>query len=169
MKKVYITAIAGTGKSTLANVLKERGFNTIDVDHVQDMCSWVNKKTGKKAFVPHPDNKFIDEHDYQCDMSVLEELMNQFNDHVFVFGSVGDNSAFTPLFDTLILLQCEPKTLIHRLQSRDTNEFGKVKEVQGRMLEWKKKFDALTLKAGAVPISTEMDIEAVADEVAKII
>lgn len=169
MKKIYVTGIAGTGKSTLANVLKERGFNTIDVDHVQDMCSWVSKETGEKAFVPDPDNKFIDEHDYKCDMSVLEKLMGQFEDHVFVFGSVGDNSDFIPLFDTLILLQCEPETLIYRLQNRDTNVFGKVEEVQSRMLEWKKKFDKLTLKAGAVSISTETDIEAVADEVIRLV
>lgn len=169
MKKIFITGIAGTGKSTLSNVLKERGFNTIDVDHVQDLCSWISKETGEKVFVPNPDNKFIDEHDYKCDMSVLEKLISEFEDSVFVFGSVGDNSDFIPLFDTLVLLQCEPATLVHRLQIRDTNVFGKEEEVQSRMLEWKKKFDEIMLNAGAVSISSEKDIETVADEVIKLI
>lgn len=169
MKRIFITGIAGTGKSTMASILKERGFNTLDIDHVQDLCSWVNNDTGEKVTVSNPDNKFIDEHDYKCDMPKLEKLLNEFRDHVFVFGSVGDNSDFIPLFDTLVLLQCEPKTLIHRLRNRDTNVFGKEEEVQSRMLEWKKKFDEIMLKAGAVPISTEAGTETAADEITKFI
>jgi broad-specificity NMP kinase len=169
MKKIYITSIAGTGKSTLAKVLKERGFDSIDVDHVQGLCSWFNNETGKKVFNDSPNNKFIDEHDYRCDISMLENLMQKSSEHVFVFGSVGDNSDFIPLFDTLVLLQCEPKTLIQRLKNRDTNPFGKETEVQNRMLEWKKVFDKLMLQAGAISISTEQDIETVADEVLKLI
>lgn len=169
MKKVFVTGIAGTGKSTLANHLTERGFNTIDIDHVQDLCAWVNKETGEKGYVSSPDNQFIDEHDWRCDMNMLQKLMDEYEDRVFVFGSVGDNGEFIPLFDTVVLLQCEPETMIHRLQTRDTNVFGKEKEVQERMLEWRKRFDALMLEAGAIPISTEADVEHIADEVAALV
>ncbi len=169
MKKIFVTGIAGAGKSTLAKVLKERGFNTIDVDHIPNLCAWTNNKTGEKAFATNPDNAFIDEHEYKCDMSALKSLMAEFQDDVFVFGSVGDNSDFIPLFDTLVLLQCKPETVRHRLQSRETNAFGKEGEVQSRMLEWKKIFDDLMLKAGAVPISTETEIEVVADKVTELI
>jgi len=165
MKKVFITGMSGTGKSTLANLLKERGYNTIDVDHVQGMCGWRNKITGEKAFVPEPDNKFISEHDYKCDMTILESIMQKHTGHVFVFGSVGDNSEFIPLFDSLILLQCNPDTLIYRPQNRDNNIFGKVEEVQTSILEWKKRFDALMIEAGAVIVNTERELTLVADEV----
>lgn len=153
----------------MSNLLTERGFNTIDVDHVQDLCAWVKKETSKKAFIPHPDNKFIDEHEYKCNMSILKNLMSEFNDHVLVFGSVGDNNDFIPLFDVLVLLQCKPETIMHRLQTRDTNVFGKVKEVQNRILEWRNKFDEIMLKAGAIPISTEEDIDAVAAKVTRLL
>ena len=169
MKKVFVTGIAGTGKTALENVLKERGFNTMDVEQVPDLCSWVSNETGEKVLIPNPDNKFIDEHEYKCDISKLEKLLGEYDDHIFVFGSAGDNSDFIPLFDIVVLLQCEPQTLIHRLQSRDTSVFAKEEEVQNRMLGWKKQFDEIMLKTGAVPISTEADIETVADEVTKLL
>ncbi len=165
MKKIYVTGIAGTGKSTIAHELRKRGVDVIDVDNVPNLCAWKHIETGKKVHRANPDNDFIDTHDYICDTEMLEELMNQSNDLVVVFGCVGDNSALLPLFNTTFLLQCSPTTLVERLKTRSTNDFGKDPEVQERMLAWRIIFDDLMCKAGATPIDTDAPLEIVLEEI----
>jgi dephospho-CoA kinase len=168
--KIFVTGISGTGKTTIANKLKDKDFNIIDIDYVPNLCAWVNLKTGEKSMLRNtesPNNKFIDEHDYICDTKQLQEMMKD-KETVFVFGSVGDNSSLLHLFDKTILLQCKPETLVERLKNRDTNDMGKKEEVQQRMLEWKKVFDALMIESGAIVVDTEKPVEKVVDEIIKI-
>ena len=164
MKKIFVTGIAGTGKSTIANELRNKGMQVIDLDHVPGLCSWVNLKTNEKIDISNasnPNNDFIDQHDYKCDIGVLKGMLNQLDDTVVVFGSVGDNSELLPLFDKTFLLQCSPKVLIERLKTRNTNNFGKDQAVQQRMLDWSKIFDKLMLTAGAISINTDVPLKTV--------
>lgn len=170
--KIFVTGISGTGKTAIAKKLEEKGFKTIDIDYVPNLCSWINKETKEKAELSNtdsPDNEFIDKNDYICDVNKLAEMMKEFNEAVLVFGSVGDNGDLLHLFDKTILLQCKSETLVERLRNRDTNDFGKKKEVQERMLEWKIIFDDLMIKAGAVCISTDKSIEKTVDEIIRVI
>lgn len=172
MKKVFITGVSGTGKTTLAEELKNRGIRVIDVDHIPGLCSWVNNETGDEvaiANIANIDNKFIDEHDYVCNIEKLESMMNESSNLVMVFGSVGDNSKLLPLFDKVFLLRCAPKVITERLKTRTTNNFGKDTAVQERMLDWRTVFDKLMLDAGAVPIDTEQPLEKVAEQVVEAI
>ncbi len=42
MKKIYITGISGTGKSTIIEKLIKKGINAIDLD--SNFCCWKDKK-----------------------------------------------------------------------------------------------------------------------------
>ena len=170
MKKFFITGISGTGKTTIAKKLEDKGFKTIDIDYFSNLCSWVNKETGERAELSNtesPDNEFIDKNDYKCDTNKLVKMMEGSDEIVLVFGSVGDNSDLLHLFDKVILLQCKPETLVGRLKNRHTNDFGKKKEVQERILDWKVVFDDLMIKAGAIPIDTEESPEHVVENIIK--
>ncbi len=165
--KVFVGGMSGTGKSTVAGELKRRGLNTIDIDHVSGLCSWVDKDTREKvesSNIESVDDGFMEQHDYECDIKMLSEMVNQTDDLVFVFGNVGDNSSLLPLFDRVFLLQCLPETLLERLKTRDTNSFGKDETVHQRVLDWSKRFDVLMLDAGAVPISTEDSLDMVVEK-----
>lgn len=169
--KIFVTGISGTGKSITALELEKRGFKIIDIDHVPNLCAWVSNETGQKADISNidsPDNKFMDKNDYVCDIARLRELISD-DETVFVFGSVGDNGDLLHLFDKTILLQCRPETIVERLTNRDTNNFGKDKEVQERILEWRLVFDDLMIKNGAIPIDSERPVTEVADEIIDII
>ncbi len=161
MKKIFITGIAGTGKTTVARELRKRGFSVIDVDHVPNLCSWTHLETGERVHKENPDNHFIDTHDYRCDTEMLKRLMNESGNVVFVCGCVGDNSELLPLFDKTFLLQCSSETLVERLTTRSTNDFGKDPAVQERMLAWRKVFDDLMCTAGAIPIDTKRELNEV--------
>ena len=49
MKKIYITGISGTGKSTIAKELEKQGVYTISIDEVNGLCCWRHKKTGEQV------------------------------------------------------------------------------------------------------------------------
>lgn len=163
--KIFITGIAGAGKSTVANVLRERGHNVIDVDQVPGLCAWVHSETGVSIVNETPDNDFIDTHEFTCNMSELQAMMAPMHGPIFVFGCVGDNSDFIPLFDHVLLFQCEPEVLVERLRTRDTNPFGKDPAVQERVLAWRKIFDVLMLEAGAQPINSQAPVEELVETV----
>ena len=167
-KKFFVAGVSGAGKSTVAKTLDSMGVSVIDVDEVPGLCAWVNLRTGERADSGNTDSvddKFMDEHDYKCDMEKVQEMLGQSDDNIFVFGNVGDNSDFLPLFDTVLLLQCSPETQIERLKTRDTNSFGKDPSVHTRVLKWKKVLDELMIKAGAKVINTDQSPEKVIEEV----
>jgi adenylylsulfate kinase-like enzyme len=47
MRKVYITGVSGTGKTTTAKELQKRGFYVISIDEVDNLCSWIDQETGE--------------------------------------------------------------------------------------------------------------------------
>ena len=49
MQKIYITGISGTGKTAIAKELQQRGFYTISIDEVPNLCIWINKETKEKV------------------------------------------------------------------------------------------------------------------------
>jgi len=166
--KVFVAGGSGVGKSTVAGELNNRGFNTIDVDHVPGLCSWVNKETREKvnsSNIDSIDDDFMEQHNYECDIEMLKSMLGESDDLIFVFGNVGDNSLLLPFFEKVFLLQCLPETRLERLKTRATNSFGKNKTVHQRILDWTKILDKLMLDAGAIPISTEGAIEEVVDKI----
>lgn len=170
--KIFVTGISGVGKSTVAERLQASGFSVVDVDHVPGLCGWVNLKTGEKLAeynTANIDADFMNQHDYQCDMEVLQDMLNRAKEPVFVFGCVGDNSDFLPLFGKVILLQCSPETLTHRLVTRNTNSFGKDQTALAQILDWRIKFDQLMLEAGAIAVDAEQPIEKVVEDVMRFI
>ena len=48
MKKVYITGVSGTGKSTITEELARRGIFAVSTDAIEGLCCWRNKKTREK-------------------------------------------------------------------------------------------------------------------------
>ena len=170
--KIFVTGISGTGKTTLAEYFASNGYNVIDLDHVPNLCSWIDYKTGEKTNMSNTenvDNEFIDTHDYVCDVRMLEEMLNQHKENVIVFGVVGDNSSLTHLFDKIILLQCSPENMIQRIENRKTNYFGKNKEVKDRMLSWQPIFESLMIGTGATVVNTDCPIDEVIEKVKSVL
>lgn len=161
---VFVTGMAGTGKSSIAAKFKARGISVLDMDHVPNLCSWVNLESNEKVFELNPDEDFMEKHDYICDIDELKRLIGRTSELSVVFGAVGDNIQFIPLFDKTFLLQFSSETMLERLQNRDTNDFGKDKTIHKGLLEWKKTFDDLMLKQGTISINAEQSLDKVVNE-----
>lgn len=167
MKKIYITGVSGTGKTTVANELEKRGFYTISIDEVENLCSWVEIATGEKHGGKYTELtvEFVDAHDWICDIDYLKKLLNNSDDVVFVSGMAGNQNDFLHLFDEIILLQCSPATFCTRIDSRTDNDFGKDPKIKQQILGRYESYAENMLKRGAIPINTEKPIDEVIDDI----
>ena len=167
MSKIYITGVSGTGKSTLAAELINRGVAAFDMDAVDDLCDWRHKKTREPGTYEYGIGaEWLDEHEYVCDQKKLEQLINAPKGNVAVLGVVSNQDELLPLFDKVFLLCCKEETFLHRLDTRDgDNQFAKDKSEQEHILSWYKGFEKKMLEQGAIPISTEDPIDKVADKI----
>lgn len=168
MHEYYITGVAGTGKSTIAEELKQRGLTVYDIDNVPELCEWRHRETDEVAeYNTGVGSEWIDAHNYICDEDKLRQLVasNQSTD-VVVVGIASNQDHFVSNFDKLFLLTCTEKTLLERLNTRDDgNGFAKDPSEQEHILGWYKGFQDRMISKGAIPISTEEPVEIVANKI----
>lgn len=165
MNKIYITGVSGTGKTTIAKLLNDRGVKSFSIDEVPNLCQWINKATGNVVdYEAKLDREFIDTHDWVCDAKLLKELIGQ-EGVVVVLGLAENQNDFISIFDKVILLQCKPETFIKRILERKDNVFGQDKTAQEYLLNTYQKFENDMLKNGAMPINVEEPIETVIEKI----
>ncbi len=169
MKKIYITGVSGTGKTTIAKELEKRGFYTISIDEVENLCFWVHQATGEKHGGKNTELtlEFVDAHDWICDIEYLNKLLNKNVDVIFVLGMAGNQDEFLNMFDKILLLQCSPETFCKRIENRTDNDFGKDKKIQQQILDRYEAYAEKMLSKGAISIDTEKPIDEVVNEVIK--
>ena len=168
MKRFYMTGISGTGKSSIALKLKEKGIPSIDIDEIKGLCHWVNKKT-KKVSYWHSGigSEFLETHKYVCEKNKLISLMNKSGDIVVVVGLADNQSDFFNLFDKIFFFYCDKKTFLERINKRINNDFGKHHSEQKMLLDWYMEFKRKMIKRGAVPINTSAPLNVVFNKVIK--
>ena len=108
--------------------------------------------------------EWVEAHEWRCDAEKLRELFDR-EDTIVVLGITSNQEEYLHLFEKIFLLQCTEKTFLHRLDTRTNQIFGKQKSEQESILSWYKQFEERMIKTGAIPISTEQPISAVADVV----
>ena len=163
--KIFLTGVPGTGKTTIVEQLSKEGSHAKDIDA---FSSWIKKRGGKAVINEGKPNKgFTDEHDWICDIQKLKEFMNQTEDTAIIAGAPTNLKEVLGLFDEVIVLQCSPEILIHRLNTRpdEFNDFGKDKETQDFILNTYKNFEKEMLEHGAVPVNADQPFKRVLKEV----
>lgn len=166
MKKFYITGVSGTGKSSVALKLKEKGISVIDIDEVKGLCHWVHESTKEiHDWYSGIGSDFLDLHDYICDQEKLIKLINECKDIVVVFGLAGNQSEFLNLFDKVFLFHCDEKIFLERIRTRTNHDFGKHESEKKMILGWYRDLEKEMLEEGAIPINTDRPLVDVVDEV----
>ena len=168
--KILLTGVAGTGKSSITRELNKRGIAAIDLHGVKGLLYWRDKKTKERVpYSPGRPPEWFQSVERLCDIDMLKQMLAEHED-IFMAGTAGGNEdEYYPLFDKVILLQCDPQTLIHRMETRtNTSGFGKTKSEQDGTIEWQKSFDPHALSRGAIPVNTFGDIDSVVDKILEI-
>jgi adenylate kinase family enzyme len=108
VRKVLITGMSGTGKSTALVELAQRGFRVVDTDSLE----W-------SEWVPHGDEWLWRE-------DRMAALLAEDGDcTLFVSGCMSNQGKFYDRFDAVVLLSAPAEVILERVDRRTTNDYGK--------------------------------------------
>jgi len=163
-KSVLITAVSGTGKTTVCKALNELGCDAVDIESVAGLYELVNEKTGE--VVPGNLEQISEGIDWNCNKSRLKKLVeSQKSDVTFYCGGMSNTFDVWDAFDLVIMLTISDEATVRRLSTRQSGEFGSSKVNRDWVLSWKHSFEKRLLNDGAIPVNAEGDPQ----EVAKLI
>ena len=108
MRKILLTGMSGTGKSAALAKLEQRGFSVVDTDY-GDWCEWSDAEGG---YVWREDR-------------IAELLARDHGPALYVSGTVSNQGRFYPQFDAVVLLSAPADVLLRRIDTRETNDYGK--------------------------------------------
>lgn len=120
LKRVLITGMAGTGKSSVIHQLAAQGFEAVDLDS-DEFSHWVEVLPGTSEHAtPAPGRDWVWRED-----RVREILANESAHVLFVSGCAENMRKFVPQFDHIVLLSAPADVIAERLSKRTNNQFGK--------------------------------------------
>ena len=110
MRRILVTGMSGTGKSTALAELERRGFRAVDTDE-GDWTEWSD-----------PDGGHVWRED-----RISELLSDDDAPVLYLSGTVSNQGHFYSRFDAVVLLSAPAEVLLHRIDARTTNPYGKAK------------------------------------------
>jgi dephospho-CoA kinase len=150
MKRILLTGMSGTGKSTVASALSERGYKAINLDHPD----WS---------VHDADGEWIWREDRVRKLLSVEDA-----DVLFVSGCAENQMQFHPQFDHIILLSASKDVIIERLATRTNNPYGKKPEEFADVLRYVETIEPRLRRVASHEIDTSAPLEDVLEEVLRI-
>lgn len=133
MRRVLVTGMSGTGKSSVLGELARRGHRTVDTD-TDEWCEWTTDREGQPDWVWRE--------------APMRALLSSETRLLFVGGCKSNQGDFYSGFDRVVLLSAPAEVLLARLRTRTNNPYGKTPEQQAEVLEYLETVQPL-LRAGA--------------------
>jgi dephospho-CoA kinase len=140
VKRVLLTGMSGTGKSSAVTALAARGYKAVDTDD-----GWCE---------PLPDGR------QRWRENAIEQLLDTEDTGVlFVAGCEENQVRFHPRFDVIILLSAPAEVLAERLASRTGNPYGKTPGELRRVFDDLRTVEPRLRKAADYEIRTTMPLD----------
>lgn len=153
MSKILVTGMSGTGKSSVLLELAHRGHKVVDTDS-DEWCEWVNVDG-------EPDWVWREER-----MTAL--LASHASGMLFVAGCKSNQGKFYPQFDAVVLLSAPSEVILKRIETRDTNNYGKHPLERQKILEHLEVVEPLLRATASFEIDASKPLSKVADELVAI-
>jgi broad-specificity NMP kinase len=116
MSRIFVTGMAGTGKSSALAELGRRGYRVVDTDDP----GWREYR----AYVDPRDEVHRGEFLWVED-KITAVLDSDEDRALFLAGCVSNQSRFHDRFDAIVLLRAPPDVILDRVGRRTTNHYGK--------------------------------------------
>ena len=117
MRRVLITGMSGTGKSSALVALGRLGFQVVDTDEP----GWTEWSDDEGGYVWREDR-------------IAELLASEGGPSLYVSGAVSNQGRFYARFDAIVLLSAPADVLLARIEHRTTNSYGTTPEQQALIL-----------------------------------
>lgn len=150
MKRVLVTGMSGTGKSSLTVELLARGYAAVDTDD-----GWCEPRpAGRQQWREEAISALL----AREDVPVL-----------FVAGCEENMAAFLPQFDHIVLLTAPVETLIERLGTRTNNPFGEAPGELRRFLADVREVEPLLRRVADHEVSTTLPLDDVVTTILRLV
>ena len=155
MKRVLLTGMSGTGKSTLTGELAARGYKAVDTDS-DEWCEWVTVPADgvRPGVTAGPDWVWREDR-------IQRLLATEDAAVLFVSGCKSNQGKFRAQFDHVVLLSAPVAVLLERLATRTTNPYGKRAEELAQVLEHVRTVEPLLRGSATLEVDTSAPLEQV--------
>jgi dephospho-CoA kinase len=150
VKRVLLTGMSGTGKSSVVRALAARGYKAVDTDD-----GWSE---------PLPDGR------QQWREDAIGRLLDTEDaDVLFVAGCEENQAQFHPRFDHIVLLSAPVETLLERVATRTGNPYGKSPDDLSRILADLENVEPLLRRVADHEIRTTAPLDEVVEDVLRLV
>jgi shikimate kinase len=147
MKRVLITGMSGTGKSSLLHELATRGYRAVDTDY-GDYFQTINGE------ILWRENQIS---------ALLSSAPDELPGVLFIQGTTRNQVLFYPRFHHIVLLSAPRETLAERLATRTTNPYGKDPAELAETLRYQQTVEPLIRASATLEVVTTVPVAQVAD------
>jgi adenylate kinase family enzyme len=147
VRRILLTGLSGTGKSTALVELEKRGFEVVDTDD-GGWSEWSVSEDG-----------------YVWDEQRMRDLLGrEQGSTLYLSGTVSNQGRFYPRFDAIVLLSAPADVLLRRIATRTTNDYGKSREDRDLILRHLAEVEPLLRATCTHEVDATQPIDAVVDE-----
>ena len=159
MKRLLLTGISGTGKSTIIGELAARGYKAVDADS-DEFSEWVDVAGDPGADALGPPVDLARNRDWVWREDRIQDLLSTEDTEVlFLSGCAANMGKFLPQFDRVVLLSAPATIIAERLRTRTTNSYGKRPDEVARVLDQMDTVEPLLRRIADSEIETSVGIE----------
>lgn len=148
MKRVLLTGMSGTGKSTVIGELASRGYRAIDTDD-DGLTVWTGTGT-----------EWLWREDRIQRLLSLEDA-----EVLFISGCTRNQVTFYPRLDHVILLSAPVQVIVQRLATRTTNQYGKHPDELAEVLRYRETVEPLLRGGASLEVDTSAPLEQVVETI----
>lgn len=149
MRRVLVTGMSGTGKSSALAELSRLGFEVVDTDEP----GWTIWSEAEHGYIWREDQ-------------IDQLLAREGEASLFVSGTVSNQGRFYPRFDAVVLLSAPAEVLLNRIETRTTNSYGKRADERELILEHLAEVEPLLRRTCTHEIDASQPLASVVDQLA---
>jgi shikimate kinase len=162
MKRVLLTGMSGTGKSSAIRELAARGHQAHDLD-TPEWSEWVDADPAD-ALTPARGKDWV----WRLDR--VHVLLSQPQDGTLFIGGCAENMGeLLPLIDTVVLLSAPLATIMERLRARSPGSYGGVAEERQKVEALISTIEPLLRRSADYEIDTRKPVGTTVDEILRLV